>query len=305
MKGLTINEAIEHVTINGLEFTLVASSNNGVEIIHHKLEKGYHWGLIPEDGWEALEYIQILKGSLSALNSDRDPYIVFKQGDFLSGNPVKDSVLFMALEDTEFLYVSSQPVFHVYSGVMKRLKDLVIEVEKKDNYTANHCYRISDYSLKIGKHLKLPVWELQILNFAAYLHDVGKICIPESILNKPGKLDSTEWELIKQHSTFGKEILIDTGIPILNQVGIVVEQHHERYDGKGYPLGLAGDEINLLASIITVVDSYDAMTVDRVYQKARSKEEAIEELIRCKGTMYHPMAVDAFLSILNQEESVT
>lgn len=304
MKGLSINEAIETVKMSGLEVTLVASSENGTEIIRHKLEKGKLWGLRPEEGWNALEYLQITKGTLALLNSDGQPSLVLQVGDTISAQPVQEPVLFLAQEETEFLYITSQPVFHSYSDILKRVAQLAIQVEEKDGYTANHCRRISQWSMKIGHALNLPYQELLILNYASYLHDLGKVCIPDSILNKPGKLTSTEWEIIKQHCSFGREILLGTKIPIMEKVGLVVEQHHERFDGKGYPFGLKANEIDIKASIISVVDSFDAMTIDRVYQKARTVDEALEELTRFKGTMYHPLVVDAFLSIIEQEESV-
>lgn len=105
---------------------------------------------------------------------------------------------------------------------------------------------------------------------------------------------------MKQHTTFGKQMLEETSLPNLSAASRVVEQHHERYDGSGYPHGLKGDEISIGAAIVAVVDSYDAMTTDRVYQKGRTKEEALAEIKRCQGTMYHPDVVDVFLSLADK-----
>ncbi|MGB8956297.1 MAG: HD domain-containing phosphohydrolase, partial [Tumebacillaceae bacterium] len=106
-----------------------------------------------------------------------------------------------------------------------------------------------------------------------------------------------EWEIMKAHTVYGREMLEKTGLPNLIAAGKIVEQHHERFDGSGYPHGLKGQEILIGAAIVAVVDSYDAMTTDRCYQKGRKKTEAVAEILRCRGTLYHPDVVDAFLSL--------
>jgi putative nucleotidyltransferase with HDIG domain len=301
LKGLHINKEIETVHLNGLEVTLLAASNDGTEIIRHRIEKGHRWALYPQEGWTALEFIQLIKGKMS-LDSSHKEEMTLTSGDFFYGSPIQDFAIFFADEETEFLYVSSQPVFHSYSLEVKQLMDLVIGVEEKDGYTANHCKRITDICMKLGKKFDFAPYDLKLLNHAAFFHDIGKMRVPNSILNKPSKLSNEEWEIIKTHCSHGRAILEETKNPILRNAGKIVEQHHERYDGKGYPFGLKEEEIDLKAAIISVVDSFDAMTVDRVYQKARSVDEAIKELNRCKGTMYHPLVVDTFLSIIEEGE---
>ncbi|WEG12916.1 HD domain-containing protein [Pullulanibacillus sp. KACC 23026] len=299
LKGLNIEgKAIETVNMKGIEVSLLASSHDGTEVIRHRLEKGHRWGMTPQEGWQALEFLYITEGKLSLVDSD-DRFI-FSKGDHLYGNPIEGFAMFIAEEDTEFIYVCSKPVFHHYSKEIKELLRFAIEVEEKDGYTSDHCQRIMELSMEVGKEMELSPYEMYLLNNASFLHDVGKIKVPIEVLNKTTKLEPYEWELIKSHTTFGREILEQTGNPTLAQVGKIIEQHHERYDGKGYPHSLKASEINLLAAIISVVDSYDAMTTDRVYQKARSKEEAIEEIVRCGGERYHPLVVDAFLKIINQ-----
>lgn len=174
---------------------------------------------------------------------------------------------------------------------------MVISIEEKDGYTSDHCDRITKMSMLMADALDLNSRQILKLNLAAFLHDIGKVKVPVEILQKPGKLTSDEWDLMKQHSTFGREILQETGLPSLIEAGEVVEQHHERFDGTGYPKGLKGDEIAIEAAIISVVDSFDAMTTDRVYQKGRSVLEAIDELIQNRGTMYNPEIVDTFIKI--------
>jgi HD-GYP domain-containing protein (c-di-GMP phosphodiesterase class II) len=294
---ININEKdfIETVTIKGLQVSLVASSPTA-EVIHHRLEPGTNWALEPEEGWSALEYLLVLKGKLRVLPIDEAETII-NEGDSFFRHPVEELHTFQAVGLTEFLYVTSQPIFHRYSKIARDMFALVDEIEKKDGYTLNHCYRITKLSMIIGEALGLNSEQLLRLNLGSFFHDLGKIKVPEEILKKPGKLTNEEWAIMKQHPTFGKDLLEECTIPVLSSVAEVVEQHHERYDGKGYPKGLSKDEICIESSIISVVDSFDAMTTDRVYQERRSADYAIEELLRCRGTMYHPDVVDKFIEL--------
>ncbi|GKU85201.1 HD domain-containing phosphohydrolase [Niallia sp. NCCP-28] len=287
-------EFIETVHIKGAQVSLV-SSGDGTEIIYHKLQPGTDWAITPEEGWNAFEYLYIISGHMR-LQSESNHFSL-KQGDSFFENPVKKHYLFHAEEVTEFIYVSSQPVFHHFSFVSKEMMELALAIEEKDGYTIDHCKRIKEISLMIGKELELKSRQLMRLNMASFLHDLGKVKVPLQILQKPGKLTSEEWEVMKLHPIYGKEILSDTGITLLVEAGEIVAQHHERFDGKGYPLGLSGEQISIEAAIIAVADSYDAMTTDRVYRKGMPKEKAMEEIKNCRGTMYHPLIVDTFISI--------
>jgi len=285
---------LEHVSLKGLSISLVASGD-GTEVIHHKLYQGSRWAIAPEEGWKALEYVYLISGELTWKSSQGD--ISIKAGDSISAFLITELALFIAVEDTEFIYVVSRPYFHNYSGTTQELLELAVKIEEKDGYTSDHCDRIKKLAMMVGEELKLSSYDLFILNSSAFFHDIGKTRVPEEILNKPNKLSTEEFEVMKLHTTYGKQLLHETGLPDLKIVGDVIEQHHERFDGKGYPLGLKGDEISLLASIIAVVDSFDAMTVDRVYQKGRSVEEALQEIERFSGSMYHPDIVSVFLKI--------
>ncbi|MFD2446644.1 HD domain-containing phosphohydrolase [Bacillus sp. CGMCC 1.16607] len=291
-----INEKsfIETVHMKGLQISLIASGD-GTEIIYHKLDPDTRWCLEPSEGWDALEYLHVLSGELK-LQTDAG-FEPIKAGDSFYKVPVSEYHIFQAKGTTEFLYVTSQPIFHHYSKITKEFMDLAVSIEEKDGYTVDHCHRINRLSMLVGETLGLKTKQILRLNIASFLHDVGKLKIPLEILLKPGKLTSEEWEIMKQHSTYGREILEETNLPLLRNAGIVVEQHHERYDGKGYPKGLKGEEISIEAAIISVVDSFDAMTTDRVYKKGMTRDEAFDELLRCKGTMYHPDIVDVFLTL--------
>lgn len=296
--GITIQrvgQAVEHVQMKGLTVSLVASGD-GTEVIRHTLTAGARWSMVPGDDWSALEFITILSGQL-VFKSPTDEDIPLFPGDSFSASPIKQHAIFVAAVDTDFLYVSSQPVFHHYSMISREMMDLAVSIEEKDGYTADHCQRIMKFSMAVGEKMNFTSEQLHVLNFGAFFHDIGKIEVPEVVLNKPGKFTPEEWEIMKRHTVHGRDILERTGLPHLIAAGRIVEQHHERYDGQGYPHRLQGDEIHPAAAIIAVVDSYDAMTTDRVYQKGRSKAEALAEILRCRGTMYHPDVVDAFLAI--------
>jgi putative nucleotidyltransferase with HDIG domain len=288
------NSNLESISLKGLNISLVASGD-GTEIIHHKLYQGSRWAIAPEEGWKALEYVYLISGELTWKSPKGD--VSIKAGDSISAFLITELALFIAVEDTEFIYVVSRPYFHNYSSTTQELFELAVKIEEKDGYTSDHCERIKKLAMLVGEELKLQAYDMFILNLSAFFHDIGKTRVPEEILNKPNKLSNEEFEVMKLHTTYGKLLLHETGLPDLRIVGDVIEQHHERFDGKGYPLGLKEHEISLLASIITVVDSFDAMTVDRVYQKGRPFEEALQEIERFSGSMYHPEIVSAFLKI--------
>lgn len=286
-------EAIEKVKDNKIEIELLASYD-GTEVIKQFLHEGGRWGLGPSEGWNALEFIYVISGELTLFIDEQK--VILNPGDYLKMLPIKDECVLLANTDTYFLYISSQPVFQHFSTEVQELKQLVVNVEEKDGYTHNHCRRILNISLILADKLKFSSQELMHLNLGAYMHDVGKVKIPDEILLKPGKLSEEEWKIIKMHPIYGRDILLETGIPYLSEAAKIVEQHHERFDGSGYPYGLKGDEISMGAHIVAVVDSFDAMTTDRVYRKALTKEQAIAEISKYKGTLYHPDVVDAFLS---------
>lgn len=182
---------------------------------------------------------------------------------------------------------------------LQTISALAEAIEAKDRYTIGHTERVVNLSLKIAHQLRkirrIRNWDEfeHNLKIAALLHDIGKIGVPESVLNKPASLDEKEWEFIKKHPLIGVEIL--SPIKDLEEVIRAIKYHHERYDGKGYPEGIKGRKIPLISAIIAVADAYDAMTSDRPYRKALSPQEAKEEIKKNKGLQFHPQVVDAFL----------
>ncbi len=176
---------------------------------------------------------------------------------------------------------------------------LVGALEAKDKYTQGHSTATMFHAVSLARRFGLPEEDIASIQLAALFHDIGKIGIPEQILCKAGPLTPTEWEEMKEHTTIGANLLAH--VPTLERVRPIVEAHHERYDGAGYPGGLHGDEIPFAAQIITVADSFHAMTSTRAYRAAMSRAAALAELKRCAGTQFNPVIVDAFVELMEDE----
>jgi diguanylate cyclase (GGDEF)-like protein/putative nucleotidyltransferase with HDIG domain len=173
------------------------------------------------------------------------------------------------------------------------IRTLAATVDAKDSYTHGHSERVAAYARAIALTLELPQLEVETIELAGLLHDIGKIGIPDAVLQKPGRLDPDERTLIEQHADLGARILSDN--PALMPLVPLVRHHHERYDGGGYPSGLRGEEIPLGAAIICVADTCDTMTTDRPYRRAPGLEKARREIVRCSGQQFDPRVVTAFL----------
>ncbi len=170
-------------------------------------------------------------------------------------------------------------------------------IEASDEYTRGHSDRVTKIAVEIAKRLQLSRAKIDLLKFAGTLHDIGKIGVIKEVLHKPGKLSDLEFALIKLHPKLGEEII--KPVAFLDKIRPIIRHHHERYDGKGYPDGLAGEDIPLMSRIIAVADTYDAMTSHRPYRSALSREIALAEIKKCSGTQLDPMVVEAFLAILD------
>jgi polar amino acid transport system substrate-binding protein len=179
---------------------------------------------------------------------------------------------------------------------------LVNALEAYDIYTRGHSERVALYATQIAEKMGLDKETIRKIYWASLVHDIGKLNIPPEILNKPSKLTKEEYEIIKQHPIKGYQILKE--LEGLSNIAEIVKYHHERWDGKGYPEGLKGEEIPLEARIIAVADSYDAMTTERPYRKALTKEEAIKELLKNAGTQFDPKVVEVFVQILERKAEI-
>jgi HD-GYP domain-containing protein (c-di-GMP phosphodiesterase class II) len=173
------------------------------------------------------------------------------------------------------------------------IKTLVYIIEAKDKYTLGHSERVTQICLAVADEMKLAAGEREALRIAGLIHDIGKIVIPEEVLNKPGKLTDEEYKIIKRHPTAGNNFV--EHMAGFDEVRNGILYHHERFDGKGYPKAVSGNDIPMIARIIAAADAFDAMTSDRPYRKGFSEEHAIEELVSNKSTQFDPDVIDAFL----------
>ena len=190
---------------------------------------------------------------------------------------------------------------------LKKLRDyeehifsLVNIIEKRDSYTAGHTQRVAEYSVKVAKEMGFSQMKQDEIYKASILHDIGKISTPDSILLKPGKLNDLEYEIIKEHSEVGYGLL--KNVEIYKDIAEIMRHHHERYDGKGYPQGLRGNETPLLSQIMIVTDAFDAMTTNRIYKPKKSVAEAIDELKELSSKQFNPKVVQAAVIALKDIE---
>lgn len=184
----------------------------------------------------------------------------------------------------------------------KTIKSIAFALDAKDEYTHGHSMRVTLYSLALAKAMNLPDDLLEEIETAGLLHDIGKIAIPEKILLKPGKLTDEEFAVIKMHPELGEKLV--KGIEKLKIISNWLKSHHERFDGKGYPEGLIGEQIPISSRIIALADTYDAMTSNRAYRAALSHETAIEEIKVCSGTQFDPELANIFVNISEEIEMI-
>lgn len=182
------------------------------------------------------------------------------------------------------------------NATVQLMSSLQNAMEEKDYYTAGHTMRVTEYALMLGLAMDLPENDILILRRAAQFHDIGKLVIDLSCIQKPGKLSEEEWVLIRKHPSVGANIIQPLGF--MNREQFIIRHHHERMDGKGYPDGLLGSELDDLTKIIIVVDSYDAMTSRRNYRMNMTTEQAVQELYHCSKTQFDPEIVDIFSKII-------
>ena len=180
------------------------------------------------------------------------------------------------------------------------IQSLADAIETKDLYTNGHSDRVANYSREIARRYGYEDKQIKDIYMMGLLHDVGKVGIPIAVLNKPGKLTDEEYDLIKAHTIKGHEVLKD--ISVVPELAVGALAHHERHDGKGYPNGLSGDEIPMVARIIAVADSFDAMYSDRQYRKRMDFDKAISIIREASGTQLNPEVVDAFFRLVDKGE---
>ena len=196
---------------------------------------------------------------------------------------------------TEMLRQAMEDLEHSYDVTLEALGDAL---DLKDSETEGHSKRVTAYTIALARAMGISPVDIKIIARGAFLHDIGKMAIPDEILRKPGKLTSEEEEIMRDHCTRGYHIL--RKIPFLSEAAAIVYTHQEHFDGNGYPSRLRGNEIPIGARIFAVADAMDAITSDRPYRKARSFDEARQEILRCSGTQFDPNVVEVFLKIPNE-----
>ena len=166
--------------------------------------------------------------------------------------------------------------------------------EAKSGETGQHVRRVAEYSAMLAKEIGLEEDDVNHIRIASMMHDVGKLLVPREIIEKPGNLTDEEWEIMKQHTTYGNEILSNSGGEVITMAREIAHQHHERWDGNGYPAGLKGDEISFFAQIVSVADVYDALTSKRAYKEPWARDKARAEIVSQRGKQFSPEVVDIF-----------
>lgn len=275
---------------NGISYSLYTLIPNSASWIHYT----------PNDDDSFTERYTILSGELEVDVEGKK--IILCPGDVIDTNINPAVHTCYAKETVEMLFEMTSSFFEKNFTERYIIQRDARKIQEVDGYTYHHCARIRDYSIELWKRME-PKQNVSILSVGSYFHDIGKLAIPLDILNKPSKLTEKEWNIIKMHTTLGAEMMRKHEVEWLRKAAFIVEEHHERYDGKGYPYGLMGSEISLEASIVSVVDAFDAMTTNRVYRDAMTIEDAIQEMKDGRGTQFNPIVVDEFLKMLEENNN--
>jgi putative nucleotidyltransferase with HDIG domain len=307
-------------------FFLRASCNNRVELTEAQMHQNYTLPGLMEHLWlmrngspmvvcktdpglslseiEVLGLDKVSKAWLAPLQVGTEPFGVLVLGDDRENlrKEVTKSWMDLVAAISELAgNVVHRARFHVRleGRYIQTIWSLAKTIDKTDPYSEDHGVRTAELVVAEARQLGCDTKEMETFHLAGLLHDIGKVNIPEQILQKPGRLTAEEWEIMKKHPLLGVEILspVSKYTPILP----IVRAHHEKFDGSGYPFGLRGEEIPLGARILSVADAYSAMTAGRVYRTAISEHEAVAELKRCQGAHFDPRIVNSFIEIIGKK----
>ncbi len=296
IKGKSFNVVLLDIKLpdmNGLEILKVIKQNDPATIVIIITGHGFIEVAIEALRYDAYDYLEkpldMEKVKVTIKRGIQHQRLELKNKGLVKSLTKKNIDLNQKVEEVLMLNKSLEAL---YLGTMAAL---VSTIEAKDCYTRGHSERVTDIAVSIAKELGFPEHEQELIRYACQLHDIGKIGIRDHILNKLGALEQDEWDEIKHHPTTGADIVKSLGF--LEKGILFIKHHHERYDGNGYPEGLKMEDIPLGARIIAVADSFDAMTSDRAYRKAKSVDEAILELKENAGKQFDPQVVEAFLRV--------
>jgi putative nucleotidyltransferase with HDIG domain len=270
------------------------ASNLAADLVRERLRGGMPLSMLLAESWRAylLDVALSPLGVLVAFAAPGRPWVVLMVG------PLFWILMWLGGERRARIEHLVE-LNNAYRGTSLLLGDLV---EADDGYTGSHCKDVVQLALAVADELRLEARSRRMLEFGALLHDIGKIAIPKTIINKPGKLDAEEWEIVKTHTVEGHRMLERVG-GVMGEVGKIVRSHHERWDGTGYPDGLAGEGIPIEARIISCCDAYNAMTTTRSYRKALPDSVARAELEGNAGTQFDPRIVTALIEATAAEEA--
>ncbi len=187
----------------------------------------------------------------------------------------------------------------LFENVIQTLMSLIAAINKRDSYTENHCQRVTNMCVSLADRIGMSDFEKDTIRVVGPIHDLGKVGIPDAILLKPGALTDEEYYIMKCHSEFGEEIL--SRFDILSSEAKIIRNHHERYDGRGYPDALSGENIPVCSRVIAICDTYDAMTTSRPYRSALGRERALSEIDRCAGSQFDPIMAGHFVKMMSDD----
>jgi len=269
--------------------------------------------------WSALELPIVLISAMSDVESrlrgrasGADDYIArpFDPGELalrietllalcaIHSDAALSSQVLPALDDHDAMHQRLNAALAAEQGAWQEaIRRIAFAADLRDDETAQHVLRVGESAGLLAERLGLPVARVNMLRVASRMHDVGKIGVPDDILRKPGKLEPEEWSIMKLHAEIGHRLLSGTGNETLELAAQVAWEHHERWDGRGYPRGLRGDEIGIEAQIVAVADVFDALTSERVYKAAWRQDRAVELIRSERGRQFAPRVVDAFLEL--------
>jgi len=288
------DEAIDFITREWCEVALLARAGS-LDVIRQTFPPGVTFYVDSGADWPGFEFIYLLEGKLQ-YDGGGHP-VVLEPGCFIVRHLAQERAYFQTVTDVVLLHICSPPGFPTMRSETEEFYEVARRLDA-DEYVSGHCKRLEDLAVLVGQRLHLSGEQMGDLGYAAFFHDIGKARVPKHILQKPGRLTDKEWEVMKQHSTWGREML--EGKDFLRAAARIVEESHEHVDGRGYPKGLKGDEISLEARIVSVVDAYDAMTTNRSYRAAMTEEEAIQELRACAGSQFDEQVVEALIEVLDR-----
>ncbi len=275
MQGVTVKRVgIDYSLATDETMLSLLGENQGLEIMFHTIKAYDFVMLTPSEDKSLKEYAFIIDGELNLEQGNETLHL--KKNDFFSFANLRNTVIMKCDVPVKLLYITSKPTFKHVKIFVSNLDELINKVDEKDKYTKMHCQHVMDYSIAISKQMRCGVDTIERLAISALFHDVGKCDIPDDVLQKPGLLTAEERKHIFKHPISSKQ-LVEPNFGV--HISKIVQAHHERLDGSGYPMGLSGDDIPLEAQIIAVADSFDAMTTKRPYIKnPKTFEEAADEL---------------------------